>query len=129
MEDNGIAHHKSSPYRPQANGQVEADNKSIKKILSKMVVTYKNWAAKLRYALFGHRTTYKTATGMTPFNLVYGAEAVLPLEVNKESLRVILETKVPEVQWAQTRYDQLALLDEKRLRARYHLQLQYIKMA
>ena len=34
--ENGIQHHKSSPYRPQANGQVEAANKIIKKILAKM---------------------------------------------------------------------------------------------
>ena len=26
----GIEHHKSSPYRPQANGAVEADNKNVK---------------------------------------------------------------------------------------------------
>ena len=31
-----VEHHKSSPYRPQANGAVKAVNKNIKKILSKM---------------------------------------------------------------------------------------------
>ena len=31
-----VEHHKSSPYRSQANGAVEAANKNIKKILSKM---------------------------------------------------------------------------------------------
>lgn len=37
----GIAHHKSSPYRPQANGAVEAANKNVKKILAKTTQTYK----------------------------------------------------------------------------------------
>ncbi|XP_048227303.1 uncharacterized protein LOC125369334 [Ricinus communis] len=32
-----IEHHRSSPYRPQANGAVEVVNKNLKKILSKMV--------------------------------------------------------------------------------------------
>jgi len=34
-----IEHHKSSPYRSQINGAVEAANKNIKNILAKMVVT------------------------------------------------------------------------------------------
>ena len=29
----GIEHHKSSPYRPQANGAVEVANKNVKRIL------------------------------------------------------------------------------------------------
>src|SRR2546421_1789984 len=32
LEKYGVEHHKSSPYRPQANGAVEAANKEIKKI-------------------------------------------------------------------------------------------------
>ena len=46
MELYDIEHHKSSPYRPQTNGAVEAANKNIKNILTKMVVTYNNWAEK-----------------------------------------------------------------------------------
>ena len=42
MELYNIEHHKSSPYRPQANGVVEAANKNVKNILGKMVVTYKD---------------------------------------------------------------------------------------
>ena len=37
-----IKHHNSSPYRPKMNGAVEAVNKNIKKIVQKMVVTYKD---------------------------------------------------------------------------------------
>ena len=46
MELYDIEHHKSSPYRPQTNGAVEAANKNIKNILTKMVVTYNDWAEK-----------------------------------------------------------------------------------
>ena len=59
----GIKHHKSSPYRPQANGAVEAANKNIKRILSKMVKTYKDWSEYLPFALWGYRTTMRTITG------------------------------------------------------------------
>ena len=50
MEEYGIEHHKSSPYRPQANGAIEVANKNVKNILAKMVVTYKDWAEKLPFA-------------------------------------------------------------------------------
>jgi len=42
-DDFKIEHHNSSPYRPQMNGAVEAANKNLKKIIQKMVVTYKDW--------------------------------------------------------------------------------------
>ena len=48
MELYNIEHHKSSPYQPQTIGAIEATNK---KILAKMVVTYKDWAEKLPFAL------------------------------------------------------------------------------
>ncbi|RDY01799.1 Pro-Pol polyprotein, partial [Mucuna pruriens] len=37
-----IKHHNSIPYHPKMNGAVEAANKNIKKIVQKMVVTYKD---------------------------------------------------------------------------------------
>ena len=54
MEEYSIEHLKSSPYRPQANGAVEAANKNVKNILAKMVVIYKDWAEKLPFALWGY---------------------------------------------------------------------------
>ena len=42
-DDLKIQHHNSSPYRLKMNGAVEAANKNIKKIIQKMVVTYKDW--------------------------------------------------------------------------------------
>ncbi|XP_050222393.1 uncharacterized protein LOC126672487 [Mercurialis annua] len=80
LRENGIEHHKSSPYRPQANGAVEAANKNVKKILAKMVETYRDWSKKLPYALHGYRRTASTSTGATPYSLVYGMEVVLPVE-------------------------------------------------
>ena len=89
-----IEHHKSSPYRPQTNRAVEATNKNIKNILTKMAVTYKDWAEKLPFALWGYRTSICASTGATPYSLVYGSEVVLPTEVEIQSLRVFVETKV-----------------------------------
>ena len=46
----GIERHKSSPYSPQANRAVEAANKNVKRILSKMVKTYTDWSEYLPFA-------------------------------------------------------------------------------
>jgi len=115
-----IHHHNSVPYRPQMNGAVEAANKNIKKIIQRMTITYKDWHEMLPYALFAYRITARVSTGATPYSLVYGAEAVIPIEVEIPSLRVLVETEQTEEDWVQSRYDQLNLIDEKRLAALCH---------
>ncbi|KAI5410068.1 hypothetical protein KIW84_055520 [Lathyrus oleraceus] len=47
-----------------------------------MVVTYKDWHEMVPFALHGYRTSVRTSIGATPFSLVYGMEAVLPVELN-----------------------------------------------
>ena len=77
----------------------------------------------LPFALHGYRTSVRTSTGATPFSLVYGMEAVLPIEVEIPSMRVLMEAKLEEAEWVQARYDQLNLIDEKRMTALCHGQL------
>ena len=101
---------------------VEAANKNIENILAKMEVTYKDWAEKLQFALWGYRTSIHASTGATPYSLVYGSEVVLPIKVEIQYLRVLVETKVLEEDWMKQRYEQLALIDEKRAKAQYHAQ-------
>ncbi|RVW84685.1 Gag-Pol polyprotein [Vitis vinifera] len=124
-----IRHHRSSTYRPQTNGAVEAANKNIKRILRRMVETSRDWSEKLPFALWAYRTSFHTSTGATPYSLVYGMEAMLPVEIEMGSLRVSLEQQIPETDWAQARFDQLNLLDERRLRAAYHVRAYQRKMA
>ncbi|KAK5835325.1 hypothetical protein PVK06_011013 [Gossypium arboreum] len=118
-----IKHHNLSPYHPKMNGAVEAANKNIKKIVGKMTETYRDWHEKLPFALLAYRTSVRTSTGATPFSLVYGMEAVLPIEVEISSLRILSEIKLDEAEWIQSRYDQLNLIEEKRLRAIRHGQM------
>ncbi|CAJ2652969.1 unnamed protein product [Trifolium pratense] len=112
----------------EMNGAVEAANKNIKKIVQKMVVTYKDWHEMLPFALHGYRTSVRTSTGATPFSLVYGMEAVLPVEVEIPSMRVLMETELAEAEWCQNRYDQLNLIEEKRMAALCHGQLYQRRM-
>ena len=123
-----IKHHNSTPYRPKMNGAIEAANKNVKKIVAKMTNTYKDWHEKLPFALHAYRIAVRTSTKATPFSLVYGMKAVLPIQVEIPSLRVLMETKLKEAEWAQARYEQLNLIEEKRLKALCHGQLYQKRM-
>jgi transposase InsO family protein len=79
----------SSPYYAQANGQVEASNKvKIKIIKKRMKDNPRRWHEKLSEALWVHRTSRHGATKVSPFVLVYGKEALLPVEIGLQSLRL-----------------------------------------
>ena len=92
-----IKHHNSVPYRPKMNGEIEVANKNVKKIITKATETYKDWHEKLPFALHAYRTRVWTSTGATPYSLVYGMEAVLPIEVKIPSLRVLREVELEKL--------------------------------
>ena len=94
-----------------------------------MVKIYKDWSEYLPFAFWGYRTIMHTATGQTPFSLVYGYEAVLPIETEIKSLRVVMEAKTPESEWARKRYNHLISLDDKRMDALFHTQIYQRRIA
>ena len=70
-----LRHDISTPYYPQENGQVEAVNKVLVTMLQRTVGIHKSdWHLQLFSALWAYRTFAKSATGFTPFQLVYGLE-------------------------------------------------------
>ena len=54
---------------------------------------------------------------------------VQPVKLEIPSLRIALESKLDEVEWARARYEELILLDEKRLEALHHTQCYQTRMA
>ena len=122
LEKYNVAFHKSSTYRPQTNGAVEAANKNIKTILCKTVETYRDWPDKFTFVLWGYRSSIRTSSGATPYSLVYGMEAVLPIELEGPSLRIMAESQITEADWQQNRFEELMLFDKRRLKALYHIQ-------
>ena len=84
------------------NVAIEAANKNIKNILAKMVVTYKDWVEKLPFALWGYKTSIRATT---LYSLVYSSEAMLPIKVEIQSLRILVDTKVLEKDWMKERYE------------------------
>ncbi|XP_070047081.1 uncharacterized protein [Nicotiana tomentosiformis] len=81
----------SSPYHPVANGQAKSTNKIIINNLKKRLEKSKgNWPEELPGVLLAYRTTANTATGETPFLLVYGSEALIPVEIGEPSTKFAL---------------------------------------
>jgi transposase InsO family protein len=88
----GLRHENSMPYYPQANDQVETINKVLITMLQRMIGIHKtSWHTMLFSALWAYMTSVKSATGFTPFWLVYGLEAILPIECEIPSLKLAVE--------------------------------------
>jgi hypothetical protein len=73
----------SSPSYARANGQAESSNKTLVKLIKKKIEENpKRWYEVLSEALWAHRISMHSATRVTHFELVYGQEVVLLVEVN-----------------------------------------------
>jgi hypothetical protein len=80
---------RSSPYYAQANGQAEASNQSLIKLIKRKIdENPRRWHEVLSEALWAHCISYHGATKTSPCHLVYGQEAVLPWEITTGSRRV-----------------------------------------
>jgi len=81
--DLDIKNRYSTPAYPQSNGQAKATNKAIVNGLKKRLDGAKGrWAKELPNVLWAYQTTPRRSIRETPFSLTYGAEAVIPAEVN-----------------------------------------------
>uniref|UniRef100_A0A2N9HYM4 Integrase catalytic domain-containing protein n=1 Tax=Fagus sylvatica TaxID=28930 RepID=A0A2N9HYM4_FAGSY len=132
LEHYRVKHRRSTPYYPQGNGQAEATNRMLLRILSKMVFDYGNdWKAHLADVLWAYRSSPKTATGFTPFSLVYGTDTISPTELVVPNPRVMQgsELEVDANICAKARMADLEGLDEARDLAKAKSQRNYQKMA
>uniref|UniRef100_A0A2N9G8E1 RNA-directed DNA polymerase n=1 Tax=Fagus sylvatica TaxID=28930 RepID=A0A2N9G8E1_FAGSY len=132
LEHYRVKHRRSTPYYPQGNGQAEATNRMLLRILSKMVFDYGNdWKAHLADVLWAYRSSPKTATGFTPFSLVYGTDTISPTELVVPSPRVMQgsELETDANMCAEARMADLEGLDEARDLAKAKAQRNYQKMA
>ena len=121
--------HNSSIYHAPANGLAEAFNKTLCNLLKKIVSrTKKDWHERLGEALCAYRTTHRTATGATPYSLVYGSEAVLPLECQVPSLRIAIQEGLSNEDNMRLRLEELEALDERRLEAQQRLECYQARM-
>ena len=73
-------------YLHTANGQAKSSNKTLIKLIKKKIEeNSRRWHEVLSEAIWAHRISRHGATKVTPFELVYGQEAVFPIKVNLDA--------------------------------------------
>ncbi|GJZ50849.1 reverse transcriptase domain-containing protein [Tanacetum coccineum] len=118
MKRYGVNHRFSTSYHPQTSGQVENTNRALKRILEKTVKDNPAiWSRKLDDALWAFRTTYKTPTGTTPYELIYGKNCHLPFEIEHRAYWALKNCNPDLIAAGEKRMFQLHESDELRHQA------------
>jgi transposase InsO family protein len=87
-----IPKHTVTAYHPQANGVVERGHKQIVDGLSKACSNSPGrWPLHLKTVLWADRTTTRKSTGFTPFQLVYGRQCLLPIELHLSTWQILCD--------------------------------------
>ncbi|KAK1604335.1 hypothetical protein QYE76_028008 [Lolium multiflorum] len=107
---------RSSPYYAQANGQAEASNQSLIKLIKRKIdENPRDWHEKLSEALWAYRMSCHGAIKTSPYQLVYGQEAVLPWEITAGSRRVTFQNDLTAEEYAALMSDTIEDATELRL--------------
>jgi len=100
----------------QTNGQVESANRILLRGLKRRLEKAKGvWAEEVPRIVCAYHTTPQSSTMETPFSLVYGSDAMIPVEIHESSPR--FQSCVAEESNEERRVN-LDLLDEAREEAR-----------
>ncbi|KAL5479604.1 hypothetical protein EMCRGX_G023150 [Ephydatia muelleri] len=78
-----IKHHLITAYHPQSNGLVERFNQSLQNMLRKYIQEKKEkWDDYLDTCTFAYNTSRHESTKFTPFEIMFGRKAILPLDLD-----------------------------------------------
>ena len=95
IEQLAIRHKFIIMYKPNTNGLVERTNKMLYSVIAKKTETRANvndWDFKIHHAMWIYNSTFKTATGFSPFRLIYDIEILLPIEYELLILHIAMKT-------------------------------------
>jgi hypothetical protein len=89
----------------------------------------RRWHEKLSEALWAHRTSRHRATKVTPFELVYGQEAVLLVEIVLYSLRVTKQDSLSAKEYHELMMDKINDVHESRFKVLEEIVKEKMKIA
>jgi hypothetical protein len=108
----------SLPYYAQANGQAKSSNKTLIKLIKKKIEENpKRWHEVLSEALWAYRISKYSAIKVTPFELVYGQEVILPVEVNLDALLIARSNELSAKYYHNLMLDRLDEVSDERVKA------------
>jgi hypothetical protein len=116
----------SSPYFAQA----ESCNTTLIKLIKKKIEdNLRKWHEVLSKALWAHRISRHGATKVTPFELVYGQGAILPIEVNLVAYTLAKQNELSTVDYHDLMMDNIDEVTDKRLQAFKEIEKDKIRVA
>ena len=112
LAENAIEHRTTPPLWPQANGEVERQNRTLMKSVQIAHIEGKDWRQELLTFLTAYRSTPEMTTGATPFYLMFGREmrSKLP-DLRREA--TITNEEVRDRDWSR-KLSQKEYVDAKR---------------
>jgi hypothetical protein len=120
----------SSPYYAQANGQVEASNKILIKLNKKKIDEHpRRWHEVLSKALWAHQVSKHGATKVTSFELAYGQEVVLPVEIILQACQVARQDDLMDKEYADLTVNRLDEAQENRFKAMAEIEKEKLQIA
>jgi transposase InsO family protein len=82
----------STPYYPQGNGLAKSSNKTLIRIIKKLLAeNKKTWDSKLKFSLWVDRISNKKSIGKYSFHMVYGTEEILSTQLGLPVLKFMQE--------------------------------------
>jgi transposase InsO family protein len=85
----------STAYYPQGNGLAESSNKSLTRIIKKLLQDNKKyWHKNIIYVLWADKITTKNSISTSPFQIVYGTAIVFPTSLEFPVRRLLQEKEV-----------------------------------
>ncbi|PIK38049.1 hypothetical protein BSL78_25117 [Apostichopus japonicus] len=80
-----IDHRRTTPLWPQANGEVERQNRTLLKAIKVAHVEKRDWKRELNKFLLAYRSTPHSTTGESPAKLMFGRHIKCKLPVLSEN--------------------------------------------
>jgi transposase InsO family protein len=108
----------SSMYYAQGNGQVESSNNTLIKLIKKKIKENpKRCHEVLSEALWAHHISKHSTTKVTPFELVYEQEFVLPVVVNLDALLISQQNELSAIDYHNLMLDRRDEVSDERVKA------------